>query len=83
MGHRYHRVRLKGKIERPKIFVAVIISQGTLVGLIMNTSDFIDSKEREAKKKIQVYALEMKMRDREVWPFFSFWEATEKSLIQF
>lgn len=45
--------------------MVVIIPQGNLVGLvILNTLDFIDNKEREAKKKIQVYVLEVKMRER-------------------
>lgn len=39
---------------------------------MLNTSDFIDSKEREAKKKIQVYVLEVKKRDREKFGPFIF-----------
>lgn len=45
--------------------MVVIIPQGNPIGLIiLNTSDFTDSKEREAKKKIQVYALEVKKTEK-------------------
>lgn len=46
--------------------MVVIIPQGNPIGLIiLNTSDFTDSKEKEAKQITQVYVLEVKKRNKE------------------